>query len=93
MSELKWNPYYLVYCKENNRSPEEQQEHDRAEWPGGCMAGFTLWLREQELDFASDCRRKGEEIPNTEALATFSDPYWKKKFNAWLGVIDNENCK
>ncbi len=39
----KWNPRFARYAEMQGRSPEDQLDHDREAWPGGCMAGFILW--------------------------------------------------
>jgi hypothetical protein len=35
---------YLEYCAQAGRTPEEQKAHDRAQYPGGSMTGFILWV-------------------------------------------------
>lgn len=41
-----WNPRYLEYCRAHGEaSPERMLEKDRARWPGGCMAGFSIWIQ------------------------------------------------
>lgn len=43
----RWNPRYVAYAKAHDRTPDAQLTHDREVWPGGCMAGFMLWISEQ----------------------------------------------
>lgn len=43
----KWNPRYRAYTEASGRTPEEQLEHDTEEYPGGCMAGFLIWISNQ----------------------------------------------
>jgi hypothetical protein len=45
------NPRYVAWAKLHGRTPEEQFEVDRNDWPGGCMAGFCLWIQEQARAF------------------------------------------
>ena len=46
MSDL--NPRYAAYCAAHGASsPEEMQQRDRREWPGGHMTGFILWMKGQ----------------------------------------------
>lgn len=40
----KWNPRYVAYAAEHNRTPDEMRDHDREAWPGGCAVGFMLWI-------------------------------------------------
>ncbi len=45
------NPRYMAYAKENGKTPEEMMEHDKKEYPGGCMCGFTLWTHAKLREF------------------------------------------
>lgn len=51
-SVSNWNPRYLAYAKEAGHTPDEQLAHDRQAWPGGCMAGFILWISGKRQLFA-----------------------------------------
>lgn len=42
-STLGDNPRYANYARAHGRTPDEQIEQDRKDWPGGCMVGFTQW--------------------------------------------------
>ncbi len=42
---------YLAYAKAHNKAPDEMLVHDKAAWPGGCMAGFILWVRQKKKEF------------------------------------------
>ncbi len=39
----EWNSRYANYARVHGRSPEEQLEQDKKDWPGGHMVGFVLW--------------------------------------------------
>jgi len=40
-----WNPRYLAYSKAHGTpDPDEMLEKDREAHPGGCMAGFIVWI-------------------------------------------------
>ena len=39
-----YQPRYLAYCHAHGRAPAAQLSHDKTAWPGGCMAGFILWI-------------------------------------------------
>jgi len=45
------NPRYVAYARAHRRTPDAQLEHDRKEFPGGCMTGFQLWIAEQRREF------------------------------------------
>lgn len=44
LSAQKFQPRYVAYAKTNDREPDEQLEHDRVAFPGGCMAGYIVWI-------------------------------------------------
>lgn len=44
-----WNPKYVAYAAEAGRTPEEQLAHDKAHYPGGCMAGFIVWVSSRQM--------------------------------------------
>lgn len=45
------NPRYLNYARVHGMTPGAMLDHDRRQWPGGCMAGFLLWSRARLQDF------------------------------------------
>lgn len=47
MVTVAWNPRYLAYAKAHGfeGDPEGMLAHDSAEWPGGHMTGFILWIQ------------------------------------------------
>ncbi len=47
-SETKWNPKYVAYAAEAGRTPEAQMAHDKIHYPGGCMAGFIVWVSSKQ---------------------------------------------
>jgi hypothetical protein len=53
MSKLGYNPRYVAYATAHGRSPEDQLEHDRQDYPCGAMFGFTSWNNARLLEFAS----------------------------------------
>jgi hypothetical protein len=48
----KWNPIYVMYAEAHGRTPEDQMENDKVEWPGGKMIGFILWVSKQRREGA-----------------------------------------
>lgn len=40
----EWNPRYVAYAQSQGRSPAAQIKYDQKQWPGGCMAGYILWI-------------------------------------------------
>ncbi len=52
MAKSKYNPRYLAYCKAMKvGSPEAMMRRDSKKYPGGCMTGFVLWMRERQRKF------------------------------------------
>lgn len=51
MSKPAWNPRFELYAAEHGRTPDQQLEWDRAQWPGGMMCGFILWIDERKEEF------------------------------------------
>lgn len=43
----QWNPRYVLWARKHGLTPEQMIEKDAKDWPGGCMTGFSLWIREQ----------------------------------------------
>ena len=52
--ESVYQPRFLAYCLDQGRSPAAQLAHDRAEYPGGCMAGFIIWGNAQVAAFRGE---------------------------------------
>jgi len=48
---MKFQPYFVAYARAHGRTPEAQMEVDRAEWRGGCMVGFILWIASARARF------------------------------------------
>lgn len=44
------NPRYINYARVHGRTPEQQLEQDRKDWPGGVMVGFTQWNKARLLE-------------------------------------------
>lgn len=71
---MKWNPYFLAYARAAGREPDAQLEHDKARYPGGCMAGFIVWIAAAKRRFAHahpDCILPNGDyrrLNNTEAF-------------------------
>jgi hypothetical protein len=43
-NEVRYNPRYLAYCKAHGKIPNAMMMHDEQRFPGGCMAGYILWI-------------------------------------------------
>ena len=52
----RWNPRFRFYARTQGRTPQQQLDHDREEYPGGAMVGFICWLRETYSNYAMTCR-------------------------------------
>lgn len=54
MTEPAWNPRYVCYALEVHGAPPAAALNlDRALWPGGCMAGFIIWIQTRCGEFDS----------------------------------------
>ena len=49
---LAVNPRFWAYARVHGRTPDAMLEHDEERWPGGKMAGFTLWIGERWQEWA-----------------------------------------
>lgn len=62
MSAQSFQPRYVAYATAHGRDPEAMLDHDDERFPGGCMAGFIVWVGAQLRDFRShrpDCFANG----------------------------------
>jgi len=50
-----FNPRYIAYAKDHNKTPEEMMAYDREVWAGGCMCGFILWMSKKHREFWQVC--------------------------------------
>lgn len=80
------NPRYANYARAHGRTPEQQLEQDRLDWPGGVMTGFLLWNR----DRLCECSAAHPEFFFYGGLA---DP---EGYDAWLtkrvdGMVDDSH--
>jgi len=50
---MKYNPRYVAYSTSHGKTPEEMLEYDRKRYPGGCNAGFLLWIQENIREYKS----------------------------------------
>jgi hypothetical protein len=51
MKTHSFQPYFVAYANAHGRTPEAQLEHDKAQFPGGCMCVFILWIGERKRTF------------------------------------------
>lgn len=72
----KWNPRFVHYAREHNRTPEQMLLHDKKRFPGGSMCGFMLWINERWNEFCIKARISREFICTPEQRA----------FDAWLNT-------
>ena len=74
---MKFNPRYTAYASAHGKTPDEMLEHDRAEWPGGCMCGFLVWISGLLTKFRKSHPEAfvGDHISDQEAWTRF---IWKK---------------
>lgn len=76
-SPSDWNPRFVAYASAHGRSPDEQLEHDRSEYPSARAMPFMLWIqaRWSEFDLARGVRPGGSHGPQEHAA-----------FDAWLAA-------
>jgi hypothetical protein len=48
---VKWNPRYVAYASAHGATPEVMLLTDKERYPGGCMAGFIMWISTQMQAF------------------------------------------
>ncbi len=74
----EWSHRYRMFARAHGRSPEAQLEHETAQWPGGKMCGFILWIHEQWRGF---WKAAGY---SSEAWDYHTDDRYQNEFDAWL---------
>ena len=74
-STESWNPRYLAYSAAHLRTPAEQLRHDVAEYPGGCMAGFLIWIKQRWRQWRALNGFGPEDILGSPEV---------RQFDAWL---------
>jgi len=70
-------PRYLAYAQAHGRTPDEMLAHDRGAWPGGCMTGFMVWVREQWHAWYTETGERPEH-------GSFASPRQHAALDAWL---------
>lgn len=45
--------YYAAYARAHGKPPEDMLAADRAQYPGGSMCGFIIWVSQQKQAFWS----------------------------------------
>lgn len=75
-----YNPRYVTWAKKHGLTPEEMLEKDKADWPGGCMCGFSLWIQEEERALLSSYGIKTSDL----RLLSYYVSDIHKTFDEWL---------
>lgn len=84
MSDLGHNPRYVNFARSNGRTPAEQIQRDKKEYPGGCMIPFVEWNRERIREFANT-------HPELCFMGTFKNA---EDYDAWLTKwVDERTAK
>ena len=73
-----WNPRFENYARVHGRTPEAQLAHDKEEWPGGCMAGYMLWMAEKGREW------KKKFFPDDTTPARYLVLFYPDKYEEWL---------
>lgn len=72
---------YTAYASSYGRTPRAQLAHDAKEWPGGKMAGFTLWIRARWEAYAREHPEWWKEVCARNGFKTDED---HAAFDTWL---------
>ena len=74
-----WTGYqsrYVAYCKAHGAAtPDEMMARDEAEYPGGVMCGYILWITSKWREWGDLTGHKGPRSADDHAA-----------FDAWLGA-------
>lgn len=74
----RWNPRYVAYAKALGfTDPAACAAAERVRWPGGCNAGFIVWIGQQ---WAMWCTARHRRLNAPRFQADQED------FDTWLGV-------
>jgi hypothetical protein len=80
----KWNPRYVAYAAAHGWSPEAMMIKDRAEWPGGEMTGFILWIQQHVRAWnRAYGRQEPDHIPHAETA----------EFDSWLASLSMKEVR
>lgn len=77
---MSYNPRYEIYARAHGESSTSMLVLDRERWPGGCMAGFQIWISEHWERF---CVLRGFKDARAAELALGVDAA-QEAFSAWL---------
>ena len=72
-----WNPYYIAYAREHDRSPEAMLAHDGERCPGGRMAEFIIWCQRRWAEWRKLHGRQRDDILSEQD---------HRDFAAWLAA-------
>ena len=72
-NQKEFNPRFVAYSRLNGNTPEIQIEKDKMEYPGGCMAGFIIWIDQKLREYKSICPRAfiGLHLSDHDGFTTF----------------------
>lgn len=73
---------YLAYATAMGRTVDKQKAHDRAEFPGGRMAGFIVWMHARWRAFFAEEGLKARPSHITADMHV--------RFDAWLETHPGE---
>lgn len=73
---MEWNPRYLAYCRATGEpDPEKALARDVERYPGGRMAGFTLWISGSWAEW---------DVQHMHPANHVRDDVEQKAFTRWL---------
>lgn len=56
-----WNPRYVEYANSHGRTPDEMLVIDKAEYPGGAMTGYIIWINARWREWKMINRKPANE--------------------------------
>lgn len=65
---------WVAYARSHGREPEAQLAYDRERWPGGSLAGYTIWIGARWREWADQANRDRMRLTDADHAA----------FDAWL---------
>lgn len=86
--ESPWNRRFVAYATAHRETPDAMLEADEVRFPGGRMAGFITWIRQQWHAWATETGHPRARDANWPMSMTDH-----AAFDAWLAVRADELCR
>jgi hypothetical protein len=73
-----WQPRYVQYSRQHEKTPAAMLAHDAERWPGGKLCGYILWVTARWSEWDSLNGHSKEHVRSNEEHAAF---------DAWLETL------